>query len=58
MKLNKFIIESHLNKINDDSDYERKDTELIAMLSTPLSFNYKEYRFDINSQFSGNNRTI
>lgn len=57
-ELNKFIIESHLNKMSNDPDYERQEAELISMMSTPLSFNYKEYNFDINSQFSGNNRKI
>lgn len=57
-ELSQFIIESHFNKLNGDPNYEKKEAELMTMMSTPLSFNFKEYRFDINSQLSGNNRKI
>ena len=57
-ELNQFIIESHLNKLYNDPDYEKKKAELMAMMSTPLSFNFREYSFNIDLQMSGNNRTI
>ncbi len=54
-ELNQFIVETHFNKLKSDPDYEKNKDELISMMSTPLSFNFKKYHFDIKSQFSKNN---
>ena len=54
-ELNQFIVETHFNKLKSYPDYEKNKDELISMMSTPLSFNFKKYHFDIKSQFSKNN---
>lgn len=58
MQLNQFIIDSYMNKIYNDPDFEEKKNQLMTMMSEPLTFFNKEYIFDMNSQFGTSSRTI
>ena len=58
MQLNQFIIDSYMNKIYNDSNFEEKKNELMTLMSAPLTFFNKEYVFDMNSQFGTSSRTI
>ena len=47
-----FFIESYLNKIHDDIDFESKKSELISMMSVPLSYNGVEYSVDASMEIT------
>lgn len=58
MQLNQFIIDSYINKICNEPNFEEKKNQLMTMMSSPLTFFNKEYVFDMNSQFETSSRTI
>lgn len=58
MQLNQFIIDSYINKLYNDPNFEEKKNQLMTMMSAPLTFFNKEYVFDMNSQFGTSSRTI
>lgn len=58
MQLNQFIIDSYINKLYNDPNFEEKKNQLMTMMSAPLTFFNKEYVFDMNSQFGTSSITI
>lgn len=56
--LNSFIFESFLNKLQGDPDYDKKKAELINVMSEPLTFNFKEYQFNVDTFMKESNRKV
>ena len=52
ISLNQFIIESYINKLYNDTNFNITKEDLIQLMSKPLSFNFKEYPVDIEGQIN------